>query len=367
MRETTAAVELIGVVKTFGAVVAVNGVDLSIAEGTFLTLLGPSGCGKTTILRMIAGLEEPTAGDILIKGRRVNDIPIHKRNIGLVFQNYALFPHKTVFDNVAFGLKYRNVDKATIREKVARALDIVRLPGTEKRLPSQLSGGQQQRIALARAIVIEPDVLLLDEPLSALDANLREEMRVELKKIQRELSITTIFVTHDQEEALAMSDRVVVMSDGEKEQEGAPEDVYNRPASRFVADFLGYSNFIAGTIAGIDERCVRVRLGDGETLAVARAGSWAEGAPVEVVVRAEKIRIGAAAGETEPDDTVFDGRIADVDYLGVTARYFVDVAGTRLQVISTIDEHPYREGDRVVVTIRPRDCVLLDERGKVRD
>ncbi len=366
MRATTAAVELTGVVKNFGAVVAVNGIDLSISEGTFLTLLGPSGCGKTTILRMIAGLEEPTEGDILIKGRRVNDIPIHKRNIGLVFQNYALFPHKTVFDNVGFGLKYRNVDKATIREKVARALDIVRLPGTEKRLPSQLSGGQQQRIALARAIVIEPDVLLLDEPLSALDANLREEMRVELKKIQRELSITTIFVTHDQEEALAMSDRVVVMSDGEKEQEGAPEDVYNRPASRFVADFLGYSNFIAGTIAAIDGDLVKVRVGDGETLTVASAGDWVEGAPVEVVVRAEKIRIGTAPAEPEPNDTVFDGRIGDVDYLGVTARYFVEVAGTRIQIISTIDEHPHREGDRVVVTIRSRDCVLLDERGKVR-
>jgi len=366
MRATTAAVELTGVVKDFGALVAVNGFDLSIPEGTFLTLLGPSGCGKTTILRMIAGLEEPTEGDILIKGRRVNDIPIHKRNIGLVFQNYALFPHKTVFDNVAFGLKYRNVDKTTIREKVARALDIVRLPGTEKRLPSQLSGGQQQRIALARAIVIEPDVLLLDEPLSALDANLREEMRVELKKIQRELSITTIFVTHDQEEALAMSDRVVVMSDGEKEQEGAPEDVYNYPASRFVADFLGYSNFITGTIAGIDGDLVKVRVGDGETLAVARGGDWVEGAPVEVVVRAEKIRIGIAPAEPEANDTVLDGRIGDVDYLGVTARYFVEVAGTRLQIISTIDEHPYREGDRVVVTIRSRDCVLLDERGKVR-
>jgi putative spermidine/putrescine transport system ATP-binding protein/spermidine/putrescine transport system ATP-binding protein len=358
------AVELTGVVKHFGSVVAVDGVDLQIASGDFVTLLGPSGCGKTTILRMIAGLEEPTAGDILIKGRRVNDIPIHQRNIGLVFQNYALFPHKTIYDNVAFGLKYRDVDKATRRDRVARTLDLVRLQGVEKRLPAQLSGGQQQRVALARAIVIEPDVLLLDEPLSALDANLREDMRIELKKIQRELDITTIFVTHDQEEALAMSDRVVVMSDGEKVQEGAPEDVYNRPASRFVADFLGYSNFIPGTVDGIDGGIVTVNLGDGHALKVLRVGDWTLGSPVQVVVRAEKIQIDHDASSND-SSTLLDGTVADVDYLGVTARYFIEVAGRRIQVISTIEDHPYREGDKVQLHIRPRDCLLLDETGKV--
>jgi ABC-type Fe3+/spermidine/putrescine transport system ATPase subunit len=206
------AVDLRNITLAYGSFVAVEDVSLSIEKGSFLTLLGPSGCGKTTILRSIAGLVSPTSGDIEVAGRRVNDIPIHKRNIGLVFQNYALFPHKTVFDNIAFGLKYRNVPKPTIAEKVKRALEIVRLPGTDKKLPSELSGGQQQRIALARAIVIEPDVLLLDEPLSALDANLREEMRVELKQIQRQTGITTIFVTHDQSEALAMSDVAVVMN-----------------------------------------------------------------------------------------------------------------------------------------------------------
>ncbi len=364
MTENSIAVELTGVVKHFGPVVAVNGVDLQIASGEFVTLLGPSGCGKTTILRMIAGLEEPTAGDILIKGRRVNDIPIHQRNIGLVFQNYALFPHKTIYDNVAFGLKYRDVDKAAMRDRVARTLDLVRLQGVEKRLPAQLSGGQQQRIALARAVVIEPDVLLLDEPLSALDANLREDMRVELKKIQRELNITTIFVTHDQEEALAMSDRVVVMNDGEKEQEGAPEEVYNRPVSRFVADFLGYSNFIYGTVDGIDGDIVTVDLGDGHALKVLRVGDWTQGSPVQVVVRAEKVQIGGDAG-SNGRSTLFDGTVADVDYLGVTARYFIEVAGRRLQVISTIEDHPYREGDKVRLRIRSQDCVLLDEFGKV--
>ncbi len=274
MAHDSIAVELRGVSKNFGPVVAVKDFDLRIPAGAFITLLGPSGCGKTTILRMVAGLEEPTAGDILIKERRVNDVPIHKRNIGLVFQDYALFPHKTIFDNVAFGLKYRSVDKRTMREKVTRALEIVRLPGVERRLPSQLSGGQQQRIALARAIVFEPDVLLLDEPLSALDANLREGMRVELKKIQRDLNITTIFVTHDQEEALAMSDRVVVMSEGEQEQEGPPEDVYNWPASRFVAAFLGYCNFIDGAIDGIGGGVISVSLGDGQAIMVAKAGDW---------------------------------------------------------------------------------------------
>ncbi|HZF34640.1 MAG TPA: ABC transporter ATP-binding protein, partial [Candidatus Angelobacter sp.] len=232
------AVELGQVTLAYGPFVAVKAVDLTIDKGTFVTLLGPSGCGKTTILRAIAGLVNPTSGEIRIKGRRVNDVPIHKRNIGLVFQNYALFPHKSVADNVGFGLKYRGVDKAAIGERVRRALDIVRLPGVEQKLPSELSGGQQQRIALARAIVIEPDVLLLDEPLSALDANLREEMRIELKAIQREVGITTVFVTHDQEEALAMSDQVVVMNHGLVEQIGAPEEVYRWPASRFVANFL---------------------------------------------------------------------------------------------------------------------------------
>src|SRR3954453_23890871 len=240
----TNAVELRNITLAYGNFVAVEGVSLSIEKGTFLTLLGPSGCGKTTILRSIAGLVNPSAGDIEIAGRRVNDVPIHKRNIGLVFQNYALFPHKTIFDNIAFGLKYRKVPKPAIAEKVKRALEVVRLPGVEKKLPSELPGGQQQRIALARAIVIEPDVLLLDEPLSALDANLREEMRSELKSIQRELGITTVFVTHDQEEALAMSDRVVVMDHGVVEQMGAPEEVYRWPASRFVANFLGQSNIL---------------------------------------------------------------------------------------------------------------------------
>jgi len=361
MNDSVNAVELRGVVKRYGDLTAVHSLDLRIAEGSFVTLLGPSGCGKTTTLRMIAGLESPTAGDIHIKGRRVNDVPIHKRNLGIVFQNYALFPHKSVFDNVAFGLKYRDVDRPTIRSRVREALELVRLPQTETRLPSQLSGGQQQRIALARAIVIEPDVLLLDEPLSALDANLREEMRVELKRIQRELGITTVFVTHDQAEALTLSDRLVVMSEGWKEQEGSPEEVYNRPVTRFVADFLGNSNLLEGEVAARIGEGARVVLDDGGEIVVADGHARAPGDRVQVVVRAEKVMLGDAA-DVGADASVFEGTVATVDYLGLSARYFVTVDGRQLQAINPIEEHPYREGDRVRVRIRARDCVILDER-----
>ncbi|HSO19299.1 MAG TPA: ABC transporter ATP-binding protein, partial [Desulfosarcina sp.] len=271
-------VQFKGILKRFGnKVVAVEKMDLDIEEGTLVTLLGPSGCGKTTLLRMVAGLESPTEGDILIKGKRINDTPIHKRNLGMIFQNYALFPHKTIFDNVAFGLKYRNVSKTEIAKRVKEALETVRLPGVERRMPAQLSGGQQQRIALARAIVIQPDVLLMDEPLSALDENLREDMRREIDNIQKMLGVTTIFVTHDQREALSMSDKIVVMKDGLKQQEGTPEEVYNEPANHFVADFLGHSNFSPGVVEGRENGLVRVKLDAGAVLRTESSRAWAVG------------------------------------------------------------------------------------------
>src|SRR5690554_2403382 len=350
---TAAAVELRHVIKHFGEVQAVKGVDLAVDAGTFVTLLGPSGCGKTTILRMIAGLEQPTRGEIWIKGRRIDEIPIHKRNLGLVFQNYALFPHKTIFDNVAFGLRYRDVPKAEIRKRVAEALEIVQLPGVEKRFPAQLSGGQQQRIALARAVVIEPDVLLLDEPLAALDANLREGMRVELKRIQRELGITTIFVTHDQAEALALSDKVVVMSNGKKEQEGAPDKVYNQPASRFVAEFLGNANLLPGRIESNG-----VKLQDGTLLPLRDAKSLPVGTEIDVVLRAERILL-ARQHPPEADALVVPGKVRALDYQGVAARYFVEALGTTLQVINPIDDLPFPEGAEVLLRIRAQDCVAL--------
>ncbi|CAN5471058.1 ABC transporter ATP-binding protein [soil metagenome] len=353
-----AAVELKDVTLSYGEFIAVNKVNLEIPKGSFVTLLGPSGCGKTTILRSIAGLVSPSSGEIIVAGRRVNDIPIHRRNIGLVFQNYALFPHKSVFDNVAFGLKYRDVPKADIARKVSAALAMVRLPGSEKKLPSQLSGGQQQRIALARAIVIEPDVLLLDEPLSALDANLREEMRVELKTIQRKVGITTIFVTHDQEEALAMSDRIVVMNHGLIEQNGTPEDVYRTPNSRFVASFLGQSNLLPGVITAVAQDIATVKLDSGQEIKALAPAAGRPGAKVTVIVRAQRLNIaGAANGATNR----LGGTIAATSYLGGNAIYAIAVGSLRLQANNVIDGDVFREGDAIVASFEPSDCTLLGE------
>ncbi|MGD1876091.1 MAG: ABC transporter ATP-binding protein [Kiloniellaceae bacterium] len=365
MSDGKPVVELREVAKRYGSFTAVQPMDLSVDPGAFVTLLGPSGCGKTTTLRMVAGLAAPSAGDILIKGARVNDVPIHKRNLGIVFQNYALFPHKTVFDNVAFGLKYRKVAKADISGRVARALDLVRLPQMADRFPNQLSGGQQQRIALARAIVVEPDVLLLDEPLSALDANLREEMRVELKKIQHQLGITTLFVTHDQSEALAMSDKIIVMNQGRIEQAASPEEIYTRPASEFVARFLGNSNLLDGCVLGRTGGRLRLAVPDlGEVLAdpegvAPGAPEPRDGDALRLVIRAEKLQLTNGAGADDTDSTRLAGRIEAVDYQGQAARYFVTVGGHSLQAINAIDQRPFAQGDDVSVRLRARDIVLL--------
>lgn len=362
MTETANVVELHGVVKRYGGLTALQRADLAVPEGNFVTFLGPSGCGKTTTLRMIAGLIEPSEGDIYIRGKRVNEVPIHRRNLGLVFQNYALFPHKTVFDNVAFGLKYRKVPRQERARRVRQALALVRLPDVEDRVPSQLSGGQQQRIALARAIVIEPDVLLLDEPLSALDANLREEMRVELKHIQRELGIATIFVTHDQSEALALSDRVVVMNQGSIEQVGTPQEVYDDPATEFVAGFLGHSNILSGAVLEHINGALKVRVEDGgpDILAAPRNGrDWPDGARVRLVMRAENLLL-AERHAAADGHTVLDARVTAVDYQGQAARYFVSVGDLSLQVINPIDRQPFAEGAKVQLRVRGEDCVLLD-------
>jgi len=245
----SAGIDIIAVTKIYdGNTRAVDVVDMSIREGEFFSLLGPSGCGKTTTLRMIAGFETPTKGTIEVGGADVTDVPAHKRDMGMVFQNYALFPHRSVGENVAFGLRMRGMDRTTIARKVADALAQVELVGYEDRSPGQLSGGQQQRVALARAIVIEPRVLLCDEPLGALDKKLRQAMQFELKQLQRKLGLTLVFVTHDQEEALAMSDRIAVMNAGKVEQIGAPSDIYDRPSTRFVADFIGDTNLFSGRV-----------------------------------------------------------------------------------------------------------------------
>lgn len=350
-----------GIFKRFGKVVAVEKMDLEIAEGSLVTLLGPSGCGKTTLLRMIAGLEEPTAGSIYVKGQRINDVPIHRRNLGMIFQNYALFPHKTIFENVAFGLKYRNIPKAELRNRVTRALEMVRLPNVGSRYPSQLSGGQQQRIALARAIVIKPDVLLMDEPLSALDENLREEMRQEIENLQQMIGVTTIFVTHDQREALSMSDKIVVMNAGCKLQEGPPEEVYSAPVNHFVADFLGHSNFIGGRTCGSEPGRVRIRMDDGSEMLAASPQAWPDDTLIEIVVRAQKIIISPAeAVLPEKEINTFTGKVAAISYMGGEVRYLVKVdADFQLQIITMAKDRIFKKNQRVQLQIDPANCLVL--------
>lgn len=349
--------------KRFDEVVAVKEMDLEIPEGSFVTLLGPSGCGKTTLLRMLAGLEMPTRGDIYIRGKRINDIPIHKRNLGMIFQNYALFPHKTIFDNIGFGLKYRGFPKDQIREKVEAALEMVRLPGVGNRVPAQLSGGQQQRIALARAIVIEPDVLLMDEPLSALDENLREDMRREIDRLQQQIGVTTIFVTHDQREALSMSDKVVVMKQGVVQQEGAPEEVYNNSANHFVADFLGHSNFLNATVAGKEEGTVEVRLADGTLCRCVSDIDFKAGDKAEIVVRAQKFTLDKKSAFVDDDAmNAFFGKIIDRSYMGGEVSYFVELeSGQVLHAIGLVRYAPYAVGDAVFLKVAPEHCRLLKD------
>lgn len=282
-------VELRGVTRIYGAVRAVDALDLVVHEGELLSLLGPSGCGKTTTLNLVAGFVPPSAGHIAIDGEDVTGRPPHLRGLGVVFQSYALFPHMTVFENVAFGLRERRVARAEVDRRVAAALDLVRLGGQGARRPGQLSGGMQQRVALARALVYEPRVLLLDEPLAALDKKLREEMRSELREIQRSVGITTVFVTHDQAEALSLSDRIAVMHAGRIEQLGPPREIYERPSTRFVADFIGASSFLAGRATAVD----RVDLGAGQIVRVAgralAAGQAVEPASSKSSTSASKI------------------------------------------------------------------------------
>ncbi len=308
-----------------GLIIAVDHIDLEVHDGEFFSLLGPSGCGKTTTLRMIGGFEQPTSGTIELAGEDVTWLPPYKRNVNTVFQNYALFPHLTIFDNVAFGLRRRHVDDAEIKQRVSEMLDLVELPGYERRKPAQLSGGQAQRVALARALVNKPSVLLLDEPLGALDLKLRKQMQVELKRIQEDVGITFIYVTHDQEEAMTMSDRIAVMNRGKYEQLGDPESLYEHPATRFVAGFLGVSNLLTGTVQGTDGEYATVRVAD-DLVRVPR--SLVDGmARVDVGIRPEKIRIkhrepGAADGHNR-----LNGVIRDASYLGVSTQYIVEAPG----------------------------------------
>src|SRR5215472_232710 len=321
-----AAVLLEKVSKRFGSVTAVDGVSLAIEPGEFITLLGPSGSGKTTTLMMIAGFDHPTAGEIYIDGTPLVGVPAYRRGIGMVFQSYALFPHMTVAENVGFALKQRGIGRTVIAERVAETLEIVRLGGYEGRYPRQLSGGQQQRVALARAIIFRPRVLLMDEPLSALDKKLREELQLEIKRLHQQLGITFIYVTHDQREALIMSDRVAVMNEGRIEQAGSPSDLYDRPANRFVAGFVGESNFLDGEVVEVRGREVSVQIA-GATLTAISDRTPAIGARVALAVRPEKIefRDGAAAGAQARSNTL-SALVRDVTFVGEMHRYVLEIA-----------------------------------------
>ncbi len=319
-------VRLVDVVKKFGEAVAVDHINLEVLDGEFFSLLGPSGCGKTTTLRMIGGFEAPTSGLIELHEHDVTWLPPYKRNVNTVFQNYALFPHLTIFENVAFGLRRKGVKNADIKSRVTDMLKLVELPGYEARKPTQISGGQAQRVALARALINRPAVLLLDEPLGALDLKLRKQMQVELKRIQQEVGITFIYVTHDQEEAMTMSDRIAVMNAGRFEQLGDPESLYEHPTTRFVAGFLGVSNLLAGTTDGTADGYSLVKLADDTRVRVPTNLLDGSG-KVEIGVRPEKIRLTSADQPTPAGSNLLHGVIRDASYIGVSTQYIVDTRG----------------------------------------
>ena len=348
------AVELENIVKRFGEVVAVNNVTLQIREGEFFSLLGPSGCGKTTTLRIIAGLETPDEGIVKLHGQDVTNVPTHKRGIGMVFQTLALFPHMNVYDNIAFGLRMRNFPEEEIRKRVKEILEIVRLPGMEKRYPNQLSGGQRQRVALARALVIEPKVLLLDEPLGALDLKIRQEMMVELKRIHREVGTTFIYVTHDQGEAMVMSDRIAVMKDGKIMQIGTPEEIYLNPTNTFVAKFIGEAiNLIEGVYRG---GFVESEIGK---IIVESSDEIPDGANVNVAIRPEHIII----SDDKDLDNVFIGKIALKIFKGSYIEYHIEVDSKRFIVFKPfrVAEPSPDTGDSVKFGWRKGSAVVLKE------
>jgi spermidine/putrescine ABC transporter ATP-binding subunit len=326
------AVRVSGIHRSFGHVQALRGVSFDVAEGEFLVLLGPSGSGKTTILRVIAGFEELTEGDVAIRGRPIADVPPNRRDIGVVFQHFALFPHLTVFRNVAFGLEMRRVPRHELRERVTEALEMVRLVGYDDRMPNQLSGGQQQRVALARALVTRPAVLLLDEPLGSLDPHLRTEMQAEIRRLQQTLAITAIMVTHDQEEAMTMADRIALLHEGRLQQIGTPREIYEAPASAFVARFIGAANIFDVVETHGHDATLQVVTQGGLTLTAVTAQTDPLGNNTSVIVRPESIRVGATAAGLE---NVFRGRVVSITYMGAVTRCQVAIADN-LQVTATI-------------------------------
>ena len=355
--------ELRNVTKRFSHGIAVNNVSIPVYDGEFLFLIGPSGCGKTTTLRMIGGYETPTSGEIVIRGHVVNNVPLERRNIGMVFQSYALFPHMTVWQNIEFGLRTRHVPKRRRGERVAAVLDLVELFNFKDRYPVQLSGGQRQRVALARVIVFEPDILLLDEPLANLDKRLRDSMRVELKKLQEKVGITTVYVTHDQEEALTMADRLAIMDQGDLLQTGSPSEVYNRPQSSFVAMFLGETSCFPARVTGVTNSLLELECGEDLRAAVARGGQFEVGDRVSVSIRPERV----AVDTHRPSGTenAFPGVIDFVSYLGANVVYMIRLDGSRL-LIRASEAIPrgsarFSAGERVFVSWRAEQAVCVKD------
>jgi spermidine/putrescine transport system ATP-binding protein len=354
--ERAVAVELSEVTKRFGEFVAVDDLSLDIYEGEFFSLLGPSGCGKTTTLRMIAGFEEPTEGGISVGGDPMRRVPPYRRPVNTVFQSYAIFPHLNVFDNVAFGLRRSGVKGEELHKRVTDACEMVQLSGFEKRKPSMLSGGQQQRVALARALVNHPEVLLLDEPLGALDLKLRKEMQLYLKNLQHEVGITFIYVTHDQEEALTMSDRIAVMNKGRVQQVADPPTLYELPRNRFVSDFIGQTNVFSGTVESVSGKRITLSTPSGKVEATAREVEVEVGAEAHAAVRPEKVRFGSEGDNTS------NVRVREIVYLGVSTQYITELLdGEKLvlyQQNSREDANP-EIGEEVSVAWDARNCLIL--------
>jgi iron(III) transport system ATP-binding protein len=356
-----AHVLLDGLSKRFGEVDAVRGLDLEIADGEFVSLLGPSGCGKSTTLRLLAGFLPPDAGRIVVDGQVLSApneaVPPERRGMSMIFQSYAVWPHKTVFENLGFGLKLRKVSRGEIERRIGRMLELVRLAGLGSRYPGELSGGQQQRVALARALVVEPRILLLDEPLSNLDANLREEMRFEIRRLHDEVGITSVYVTHDQAEAMVTSDRIAVMHDGRLEQIGTPEEIYEAPRTRFVAGFIGRTNSLDGVVV---ERG-RVSCGGLALSATDNGSALPPGARVAVSIRPQAIELRAMADSPPAvDANVLEGRIARHVYLGEARDYLVAVVGTDITLrVATSARQAFKPGEAVRLTIEPDACRVM--------
>jgi spermidine/putrescine ABC transporter ATP-binding subunit len=358
-----AEVRLENLGKKYGDLWAVREIHLTIGNGEFFTLLGPSGCGKTTLLRVIAGFLQPDEGGIFIDGQAMNRVPPWKRNLGMVFQNYALWPHLTVFENVAFGLRERKIPRREIELKVKNALELVNLKGTEARRPSQLSGGQQQRVALARTLVIEPRALLLDEPLSNLDAKLRQDMRLELVRLQRETGLTTIYVTHDQEEALALSSQIAVMHSGKIIQKGTPREIYDAPRHRFIAEFVGRSNLFSGAIVGAQDGLIEVETVEGYRLRARAPALFSLGETVTLNVRPEAIEV------TDPDSAApvsnrISGVVAASVYQGTTVEYEIEAGGRKItaDLANPKRKRPFPPGSKVAVVFAAEDVGTIDDR-----